>query len=77
MLPMLFAGGDGGSERRLDLGAPAPRDARAWRVASDAALEYWRALAGESQLSAAFRAVARDSVQKVQAWRDIARRLPS
>lgn len=77
MLPMLFAGSDGGSERKLDLGTPSPRDAEAWRVASDAALEYWQALAGESRLSSPFRSLSRDSLQKVRAWREIAQRLPS
>jgi serine/threonine protein kinase HipA of HipAB toxin-antitoxin module len=76
MLPMLFAAPDGSAERKLVLPTPSPRDAEAWRVASDAALAFWQALARESRLSAAFRAVARDSLQRVHAWRELAQRLP-
>ncbi|HKY35104.1 MAG TPA: type II toxin-antitoxin system HipA family toxin YjjJ [Polyangiaceae bacterium] len=77
MLPMLFASTVGRGERKLALTTPTPRDAEVWRVASDAALEYWAALARESRLSTRFRGIALASLDQVRAWREIARRLPS
>lgn len=77
MLPMLFSGAPGADERHLVLSTPTPRDAEVWQAASDAALEYWQALAKETRLSTRFRGLARASLEQVRAWRETAQRLPS
>jgi serine/threonine protein kinase HipA of HipAB toxin-antitoxin module len=76
MLPMLFASTVGRTERKLALSTPTPSVAEVWRVASDAALRYWAALARESRLSQAFRGIARAALDEVRAWCEVARRLP-
>jgi hypothetical protein len=78
MLPMQYALAPvAGAEPELELAAPAPRDAGVWQAASAAAIEFWRTVAAESKVSATFRAIARGNAARVQAWAQLARRLPT
>jgi hypothetical protein len=78
MLPAFYAGTQGNAEEpELQLAAPSPADAGVWDRASRAAIDLWQAVAGESGVSASFRRVARDNQGRVEAYREVARRLPS
>jgi HipA-like C-terminal domain len=77
MLPAFYAGTQGNAgEPELQLAAPSPADAGVWDRASRAAIDLWQAVADESDISASFRRVARGNQVRVEAFREVARRLP-
>ncbi len=69
MLPMLWAPAAGGElvERRFAPVPPTPAQAESWTVAARWALEFWERVAGDSMISASFRAIADQSGERVQA----------
>lgn len=78
MLPAFYAGTQGDAEEpELQLAVPSPADAGVWDRASRAAIDLWHAVADHADVSTSFRRVARDNQGRVQAFREVARRLPT
>ncbi len=78
MLPASYAGTAADmDDPQLRLRAVSPADAGVWDVASRAAHAFWQAVAEESTISTGFRRIARGNVARVEAFRGVARRLPT
>jgi hypothetical protein len=67
MLPMLWAPGPQGEivDRRFAPAPPVPALSGPWREAAALATDFWRRVAGDSRVSEAFRAMARDALDVV------------
>jgi hypothetical protein len=65
------------TEPELRPRTPSPADAGVWDVASRAALAFWQAVADESTVSTSFRRIARANLLRVEAFRSVAKRLPT
>lgn len=77
MLPARYTGQAGNLySKALELEAPAPGDAAVWDLASAAAVEFWREVAGERSVSADFRRIATENAAAVSAWRRLGALLP-
>jgi hypothetical protein len=61
----------------LELDPPSPNDAGVWDGASNAAIQFWRALSAERSVSAGFRRIAAENAARVIAWRRLGALLPS
>jgi hypothetical protein len=78
MLPALYAGQSGHlGNPTFEPPAPTPDDASVWDGASQAALDFWRQVATHRLVSAGLRRIARANAGRVEAFRKLARRLPS
>lgn len=64
-------------EGRYQPPTPSPAHSQVWRAAFAAALDLWQTAARHEEISPDFREIARESVESLEAWRDVAERLPS
>jgi hypothetical protein len=76
MLPMHYSGTRLEEAPEPSLPIPAIADAEVWEPASQAAIEFWNAVAKENGVSAGFRRVARANTAKMAEFRRLAQRLP-
>ncbi|MET0792819.1 MAG: HipA domain-containing protein, partial [Polyangiaceae bacterium] len=77
MLPALYAGQQGHLGTAIFRPpAPAPALIGIWDPASRAALELWQRVAERSSISRGFRSIAAQNAKRVEAFRELARRLP-
>jgi hypothetical protein len=69
MLPMLYAPARGVElpERDFTPPLPLPAEREVWRMAAQAAIEFWGRAAGDQRISAAFRQICADNGHKVSA----------
>lgn len=69
MLPMLYAPGRGGEmpPRELRPRPPLPAEVEVWRRAAQAAVGFWRGVADDASISAAFRSTCRDNAASLEA----------
>ncbi len=75
-LPMLYAPIHGQVPgARFEAPLPAPDDVTAWKGARAAAIDFWRAAAGDRRISPGFRQVARRNEGQIQGLEDLAARL--
>ena len=67
MVPMMYAPARGVEvvARRFDPQLPLPGEAKAWRSAAEAALEFWRLSSGDARISPGFRAICAENARAV------------